>query len=118
MGENPFHEPVLGADLIFHVASPFFIESDDPEASLVRPAVRGTCNLFEAVVAAAAAGQPVSRVVLTSSVAAVKGMNPEDPKNGKIYTGDDWNTTSTIANGEAYWFSKVGIGYLEDVSGG
>ena len=29
------------------------------------------------------------------------------PKNGSLYTEDDWNETSSIKNNEAYWLSKV-----------
>ena len=29
------------------------------------------------------------------------------PKNGSLYTEDDWNETSSIRNNEAYWLSKV-----------
>ena len=29
------------------------------------------------------------------------------PKNGSLYTEDDWNETSSIKNNEAYWLSKA-----------
>jgi len=29
------------------------------------------------------------------------------PKNGSLYTEEDWNDTSSIKNNEAYWLSKV-----------
>lgn len=38
---------------------------------------------------------------------AVKGPNGPAPKNGKLYTEEDWNTSSTLENGQAYWVSKV-----------
>lgn len=109
LADKPFHKAVLGVDYVFHLASPFFVKADDPdpETSLLKPAVQGTTNLFEAVVAADEAGHRVRRVVLTSSVAALKGRSPTVPKNGKAFTDQDWNETSTIDNGEAYWLSKV-----------
>ena len=109
LADKPFHKAVLGVDYVFHLASPFFVKADDPdpETSLLKPAVQGTTNLFEAVVAADEAGHRVRRVVLTSSVAALKGRSPTQPKNGKAFTDQDWNETSTIDNGEAYWLSKV-----------
>lgn len=96
---------MAGAEVVFHVASPFFIEADDPQAALVEPALRGTASLFAAV--AAQGKGAVRRVVLTSSCAAVKGMHPAPPKDGRRYTEADWNTTSTVEGGQAYWVGKV-----------
>ncbi len=42
--------------------------------------------------------------------AACKGMNPAPPKNGRTYSEEDWNETSTVDK-EAYWLSKVGVVY-------
>ena len=47
------------------------------------------------------------KVILTSSVAAVsKSLSSAPPKNGALFTEEDWNETSTVANGEGYWVSK------------
>jgi nucleoside-diphosphate-sugar epimerase len=100
-----FDSLVAGADFVFHTASPFAIEVADPEAQLVRPAVEGTRNVLSAC---AKAGERLKRVVLTSSVAAVRGgKSAAPPKKGLLYTEEDWNETSTVANGEAYWVSKT-----------
>ena len=41
-------------------------------------------------------------------IAAVLGNeSAAPPKNGSLYTEDDWNDTSSIKNNEAYWLSKV-----------
>ncbi|KAL6775951.1 hypothetical protein ACKKBG_A19225 [Auxenochlorella protothecoides x Auxenochlorella symbiontica] len=105
LAEQAFHQAVAGAEVVFHVASPFFIEADDPQAALVEPALRGTASLFAAV--AAQGKGAVRRVVLTSSCAAVKGMHPAPPKDGRRYTEADWNTTSTVEGGQAYWVGKT-----------
>jgi nucleoside-diphosphate-sugar epimerase len=98
-----FDAAFAGCHYIFHTASPFFIDAKDPQTELIAPAVEGTRN----VMASAAKARP-ARVILTSSCAAVKGMNnPAPPSNGPLYTEADWNETSTIESGEAYWVSKV-----------
>ena len=92
---------------MFHTASPFAIDVAQPEEQLVRPAVEGTRNVL-ASCAKASAGGVLKRVVLTSSVAAVRGgKSAVPPKNGRLYTEEDWNESSTVANGEAYWVSKT-----------
>ncbi|KAL4443929.1 hypothetical protein ABPG75_011666 [Micractinium tetrahymenae] len=103
--EGAFDAAFAGCTYVFHTASPFFIEAGDPQAQLVDPAVKGTRN----VMAAAAKNKAsVRRVVLTSSCAAIKGMgNPVPPVQGSTYSEEDWNETSTVDKGEAYWVSKV-----------
>lgn len=69
-----FDSAVAGCAFLFHCASPFFIEAEDPAAQLVEPAVAGTRNVLAA---AAKAGRTLRRVVLTSSCAggcAVEGV--------------------------------------------
>lgn len=41
------------------------------------------------------------------SAAVLGNESAVPPKNGSLYTEDDWNETSTIKNNEAYWLSKV-----------
>jgi nucleoside-diphosphate-sugar epimerase len=76
------------------------VESEGPEAveaKLIRPAVEGTVNVLRSV---AKHKHSVECVVLTSSVAAVYGFSPDDkPINGKVYTEEDWNITSTRKKG-------------------
>ena len=112
--------------------SPFFIEVEDPQRDLLDPAVKGTDNVLRSV---AKHKNTVKRTIVTSSVAGVftcflslavlvLSDNPAyfallviaavlgnesavPPKNGNLYTEDDWNETSSIKNNEAYWLSKV-----------
>eukprot|EP01138_Halocafeteria_seosinensis_P004446 gb/GECG01004548.1/.p1 GENE.gb/GECG01004548.1/~~gb/GECG01004548.1/.p1 ORF type:complete len:330 (+),score=41.68 gb/GECG01004548.1/:1-990(+) len=60
-----FKEAVAGCSIVFHTASPFFWDTNDPEKELLQPAVDGTKNVLETC----AAEKSVKRVVLTSSVA-------------------------------------------------
>ena len=95
-----------GTQYVFHTASPFFIDAEDPQAQLVNPAVDGTRNVLLSAAKALPSG--LRRVILTSSCAAIKGNNnAAPPKNGALYSEVDWNETSTVEAGEAYWVSKV-----------
>ena len=42
MKEGSFDAAMKGCSTVFHVASPFMIEVDDPQTQLVEPAVNGT----------------------------------------------------------------------------
>ncbi|CAL5221716.1 g3958 [Coccomyxa viridis] len=101
--EGSFDTIVEGATYLFHTASPFFIETSNPQEDLIDPALKGTANVMQA---AAKAKPQVKRIILTSSVAAVHGEYAASPKNGHLYTEEDWNETSTIDN-QPYHRSKV-----------
>jgi nucleoside-diphosphate-sugar epimerase len=107
MQSGSFDDAFRGVKYIFHTASPFFIQGG--HAELVEPAVEGTRNVMLSAAKALSDTGDLKRVILTSSVAAVKGSkDPQPPKNGKsVYSEDDFNETSTVENGEAYWVSKV-----------
>eukprot|EP00884_Botryococcus_braunii_P007145 jgi/Botrbrau1/16431/Bobra.0142s0030.1 len=102
--EGSFDAAVSGAEFVFHVASPFFIDTPTPQADLIDPAVKGTENLLSSV---AKVKDSVKKVILTSSVAAVHGEYAAPPLNGHLYTEEDWNETSSIENGQAYHVSKT-----------
>lgn len=87
MGDDGWAEAMAGVDAVLHTASPFPLTQPKDENDLIRPAVDGT---LRALRAAETAG--VSRVVLTSSVAAV--MYSAGPSNGRAYTAADWTDTS------------------------
>lgn len=92
-----FDDAVESCEQIMHVASPYVLDVEDPQRNLVDPAVNGTVS----VLASAAKSSVASRVILTSSFAAVAGA----PKDG-VWTEDDWNDVSTIESGP-YPFSKT-----------
>lgn len=59
--------------------------------------------------AAAAGGGQKARLILTSSMAAVRATN-QTPLNNKFYTNKDWNTLSTLDSnnwGSCYQYSKA-----------
>jgi nucleoside-diphosphate-sugar epimerase len=76
-------QAVAGCDYVLHVASPFPLEDPSDPDVLVRPAVEGTLRVLRA----AAASGTVRRVVLTSSVAAIR---PPGGRCPRPLTEDDW----------------------------
>ena len=97
MDDGSFDEVVQGCDGVFHTASPYSMNVEDPDRDLVQPAIRGTVTVLESCVKEPS----VKRVVLTSSMAAIQD-SPED----KTYTEEDWNETSTLKR-NPYYFSKA-----------
>jgi nucleoside-diphosphate-sugar epimerase len=78
-------EAVEGCDYVLHVASPFPpAQPKDPD-ELIVPAREGTLRVLGASLAAG-----VKRVVVTSSVAAVRNASPRANANGRELTEADW----------------------------
>lgn len=99
-----FENAMKGSELVIHNASPFKMwKIKDPQKELVTPALEGTRN----VLYSANKTQSVKRIVLTSSIAAIYG-DAIDLKTSpnKIFTENDWNTTSSL-NHLPYHFSKT-----------
>ena len=98
-----FEEACARAAVVVHTASPFAIgRVDDPENSLLRPALEGTRN----VLASARRSSTVKRVVLTSSVVATHGDASEvaETEHGFIHEGH-WNRTSSLTH-QPYSYAK------------
>mmetsp|Transcript_22764 Transcript_22764/g.25343 ORF Transcript_22764/g.25343 Transcript_22764/m.25343 type:complete len:334 (+) Transcript_22764:71-1072(+) len=99
--QKSFAKAFSGCTYVIHVASPFQLLVSDPQKELVDPAVNGTVNVLTA-----ARDAGVSRVVLTSSIAAVEGLHGRMSKPGVVLSEKDWNTTSSLTK-DPYAFSKV-----------
>ncbi|KAI0689152.1 NAD(P)-binding protein [Cerioporus squamosus] len=78
--EHAFDDAVKGVAGVIHIASPMTLEIEDPQ-ELLRPAVGGTLSLLKS---ALAYGDDLKRVIITSSVKAVFGLEP------RTYTEEDW----------------------------
>jgi nucleoside-diphosphate-sugar epimerase len=76
-------EAVAGCAYVFHVASPFPPSQPRDPDELIVPARDGALRVLRAALDAGA-----ERIVLTSSVAAVRNGGP--PRNGSAYTEEDW----------------------------
>jgi nucleoside-diphosphate-sugar epimerase len=76
-------EAVAGCAYVLHVASPFPPSQPRDPDELIVPARDGALRVLRAALDAGA-----QRMVLTSSVAAVRNGGP--PQNGSAYTEDDW----------------------------
>jgi len=102
--DGSFDEAIDGADIVMHTASPFFLDDkNDPQKNLVDPAVNGTRNVLNSVNKSAT----VTRVVLTSSIAAIYGDNQDMSINNVTALNEEmWNNTSSLSH-NAYSFSKT-----------
>lgn len=103
LDDGAYDEAMAGCGVVFHTASPFTSTFKDAQKELVDPAVNGTRNVLEA----ANRTKSVTRVVVTSSVAAIYG-DAQDctlaPNN--TLTEDIWNTTSDLSH-QPYAYSKT-----------
>ncbi len=103
LDEGSYAEAMEGCELVFHTASPFTSDFDNPQKELIEPAVKGTDNVLNQ----ANKTVGVKRVVLTSSCAAIytdaKDVH-ETPNN--ILTEDIWNTTASL-DYQPYSYSKT-----------
>ncbi len=101
--EGSYDKIAEGCEQIFHIASPFTLKIKDAQTQFVDPALKGTRNVLNA----ASKSSSVTKVILTSSVAAVHGDNKDMLDQGlKYFDENHWNTTSSLSH-QPYSFSKV-----------
>ena len=86
---------------MYHVAS-WFAPAED-HIQKANDNVKGTEDLMKVL-----ADHPNAKIVVTSSMAAVRATSQE-PGNGKFYTEQDWNTVSKLGEnwGSSYQWSKA-----------
>jgi dihydroflavonol-4-reductase len=85
-------------DVVIHTASPYQLNTADPERDLLEPALHGTRAMLEACLDV----PRLRRLIITSSIAAIT----DRPRDGYVFTENDWNTTSSL-DFNPYQFSKV-----------
>lgn len=103
LDEGSCAKAMSGCELVFHTASPFKVNVKDPQKELVDPAKLGTRNVLET----ANRTPSVTRVVLTSSCAAIYGDNADLQQTpDDLFTEEIWNTSSTLTH-NPYSYSKT-----------
>ena len=98
LGPGAFDAAVAGSEIVMHTASPYALDVKDPQKDLVDPAVQGTRN----VLASCKKAGTVTRVILTSSMAAIT----DEPESDHVLTEADWNEKSTLDR-NPYYLSKT-----------
>lgn len=103
LDEGSFAEAMTGCGVVFHTASPFSSQVKDPQKDLIDPAKLGTRNVLRQ----ANETPSVTRVVLTSSCAAIYGDCADlAAAPGGILTEEIWNSSSSVGH-QAYSYSKT-----------
>lgn len=101
--EGSYDDAASDCGVVFHTASPFSMNVDDPQKALVDPALEGTHNVLNAATRAGS----IERVVLTSSCVAIYGDNTDvAAAPGGRLTESVWNTSSSLTHGP-YAYSKT-----------
>lgn len=98
-----YKEAMEGCELVYHTASPFTLDVNDPVKDLIEPAEKGTANVLNT----AKELSSVKRVVVTSSCAAIytDAIDTVNAPGGKI-TEEVWNTTASV-DYQPYSYSKT-----------
>ncbi|CAF0773353.1 unnamed protein product [Brachionus calyciflorus] len=81
LDKEAWNKPCEGVDIVLHVASPLPTAPPSDENLVIRPAVEGTLNVFNAALAA-----NVKRVVMTSSGLCISGYDYKP----RTYSEKDW----------------------------
>ena len=103
--DGAFDEAMKGCEVVFHVASPFFMPEKikDGQRDMVEPALTGTRNVIAGIERTAG----VRRLVFTSTVGAIFGDYADvRDMEGQVLTEAYFNTTSTVEN-NPYHFAKT-----------
>jgi nucleoside-diphosphate-sugar epimerase len=103
--DGAFDEAMKGCEVVFHVASPFFMPEKikDGQRDMVEPALAGTRN----VIASIERTSSVRRLVFTSTVGAIFGdYSDVRDMEGQVLTEAYFNTTSTVEN-NPYHYAKT-----------
>ncbi|XAR62374.1 Cinnamyl-alcohol dehydrogenase [Bertholletia excelsa] len=97
--EDGSFDPVVdGCECVFHTASPFYYNVEDPQVELIDPAVKGTIN----VLGSCAKSPTLKRVVLTSSMAAV--AYSDRPRTPEVVVDETWFSDPEVCKQDKMWY--------------
>ncbi|KAJ8900272.1 hypothetical protein K2173_024912 [Erythroxylum novogranatense] len=98
LDEGGFDAVVDGCEGVFHTASPVILTTNNPQADLVEPALKGTLNVLKSCAKAAS----IKRVIVTSSMAAVafngKAMTPD------VVVDETWFSDPSFCESQKLWY--------------
>lgn len=103
LNNGSYREAMEGCEVVYHTASPFTSEFEDPQKDLIEPAETGTANVLKE----ANNVESVKRVVVTSSCAAIytDAIDCAKGPNGML-TEEMWNETASL-DYQPYSYSKT-----------
>ncbi|KAK1604748.1 hypothetical protein QYE76_028421 [Lolium multiflorum] len=96
--EGSFDAAVDGCHCVFHTASPVLPDAEDLQAELIDPALKGTLNVLSSCKKAS-----VERVILTSSMAAVR-VNGR-PRTPDVVVDETWFSSPEVFKKEQRWYA-------------
>ncbi|PON59079.1 NAD(P)-binding domain containing protein [Parasponia andersonii] len=98
LDEGSFDSGIEGCEGVFHTASPFYHDIEDPQAELIDPAVKGTLNVLNSI----AKFPSIKRVVLTSSIAAV--VYNGKPRTPDVVVDETWFSDPNVCKESKLWY--------------
>ncbi|PRQ54799.1 putative cinnamyl-alcohol dehydrogenase [Rosa chinensis] len=96
--EGSFDSLVDGSVAVFHTASPFYHNPNDPQVELIDPALKGTLNVLRSCVKVPS----IKRVVITSSMAAV-AFNGK-PVAPDVIIDESWFSDPAFCEQSKAWY--------------
>ncbi|KAK9913034.1 hypothetical protein M0R45_036860 [Rubus argutus] len=96
--EGSFDSLVDGSIAVFHTASPFYHNPNDPQVELIDPALKGTLNVLRSCVKVPS----IKRVVITSSMAAV-AFNGK-PLAPDVIIDESWFSDPAVCEKSKAWY--------------
>ncbi|KAJ4711584.1 cinnamoyl-CoA reductase 1-like [Melia azedarach] len=96
--ERSFDSAVEGCQGVFHTASPVIFSSNDPQADIIDPAVKGTLDVLRSC----AKVHSIKRLVFTSSVAAI--VQNGTPRTLDLAIDETWFTNSAYCKESKKWY--------------
>ena len=89
LNETSIANAIAGSVFVVHTASPFVLANPEDPDTLIRPAVEGTTAVLRGCKT-----HNVRRLAITSSIAAIRSVKPEDWPANNTFDESFWSDTS------------------------